>query len=88
MISQVVVFEHDVCDGCKTNKWMGMVIGDDQAPRIMVGCECDPEVNAWIGGLASLSSTQHIVLIDYTVEDFIGKLSQTVGRDKLQIRRR
>ena len=88
MMSQVVVFEHDLCKHCKTHKWMGIVIGNDRAPKMMVGCECDPEVDAWIGGLASLPSTEHIVLIDHTVQDFIGELSEVVGKGKLQIRRR
>jgi len=77
-----------VCDSCRSAKWMGMVIGDDRAPKIMVGCECDPEVDAWISGLASLPTTDHVVLIDHTVNDFIQELSGVVGQDKLQIRRR
>jgi hypothetical protein len=88
LITQVVVFEHDICKNCKTNKWMGMVIDNNQAPKMMIGCECDPKVNAWIEGLASLPSTDYIVLINHTVQDFIGELSGVVGKGKLHIRRR
>ena len=84
----VVVFENDLCQSCGEHKWMGQVFQDNQSPRIAIACECDPELNAWIGGIARLHSSDLIVCVDQTAIQFIEELSNEIGRDKLNIRRR
>jgi hypothetical protein len=84
----VVVFEQDVCQGCGDPKWMGQVFQDNQSPRIAIACACDPEIDAWIGGIAKLPSCEHIVCLDQTAMEFVAELANTIGREKLNIRRR
>jgi hypothetical protein len=84
----VVVFENDLCQSCGEHKWMGQIFQDNQSPRIAIACECDPELNAWIGGIARLPSCEHIVCLDQTAIEFVEELSNAVGREKLHIRRR
>jgi len=84
----VVVFEQDLCRGCGDQKWMGQVFQDNQSPRIAIACSCDPEIDAWIGGIAALPSCEHIVCLDQTAMEFVAELANTIGREKLQIRRR
>ena len=86
MKTLVVVFEKDLCQSCGEHKWMGQVFQDNQSPRIAIACGCDPELNAWIGGIARLSSCQLIVCLDQTAMEFVQELSNTIGRDKLNIR--
>ena len=84
----VVVFEHDLCMACGDHKWMGMVFEDNTAPRIAIACDCDPELDAWIAGIAKLPNTDQIVCLDETAMDFVHRLSTEIGRDKVNIRRR
>ena len=88
MKTLVVVFENDLCQSCGEHKWMGQVFQDKQSPRIAIACDCDPELNAWIGGIARLPSSELIVCIDQTAIEFIEELSNAVGREKLNIRKR
>jgi len=84
----VVVFENDLCQGCGEHKWMGQVFQDNQSPRIAIACACDPPINEWIYGISRLPSCEHIVCLDQTALQFIEELSNAVGREKLNIRRR
>lgn len=82
----VVYFEQDLCISCFDNKKAGILIPEGSSPQIMIGCPCDPPVNKWIDGIASLKKTEIVVLVDNTIEDFIGELKAVT--DKLSIRRR